>query len=74
MKVKIGKLTRYEKFKLLGLIIKSISGVIGGSLILTESHPYWTLGILGLGAAANEVVSFFKDKENNINIPDNVQN
>jgi hypothetical protein len=54
----------YDKLKLVGLIIKAISGVVGGSLILSEAKPYLTLAILALGAAANEVVSFLKDKEN----------
>lgn len=58
-------LTTYDKYKLIGLIIKSITGVIGGSLILTETHPYLTLFILAIGAGANEWVSFLKDKEAN---------
>ena len=57
-------ITKFEKFKLIGLCIKGATGIVGGSLILTESHPYWALGILSLGAIANEVVSFIKDKEN----------
>jgi len=57
-------LSSYDKLKLVGLIIKAISGVVGGSLILSEAKPYLTLAILALGAAANEVVSFLKDKEN----------
>lgn len=56
-------LTSYEKYKLLGLMIKAATGVIGGSLILTEKHPYASLLILAIGAAANEWVSFIKDKE-----------
>lgn len=55
--------TKYDKYKLVGLIIKSVTGIIGGSLILTENHPYITLIVLSIGAAANEGVSFLKDKE-----------
>ncbi len=58
-------LTTYDKFKLTGLVIKSVTGVIGGSLILTESHPYLALTVLAIGAASNEVVSYLKDKEVN---------
>lgn len=54
----------YEKLKLTGLIVKAVSGVVGGSLILSEAKPYLTLAILALGAAANEVISFLKEKEN----------
>jgi len=56
-------LSKYDKFKLIGLIIKAITGVIGGSLVLTEKHPYITLVVLAIGAGANEWVSFIKDKE-----------
>ena len=32
------------------------------AMILTENHPYISLGILSLGAAANEAITFIKDK------------
>jgi divalent metal cation (Fe/Co/Zn/Cd) transporter len=56
-------LSKYDKYKLFGLIIKAITGVIGGSLVLTENHPYITLIVLSIGAGANEYISFIKDKE-----------
>ena len=56
-------LSKYDKYKLFGLIIKAITGVVGGSLVLTEKHPYITLVVLAIGAGANEWVSFIKDKE-----------
>lgn len=56
-------LSKYDKFKLFGLVIKAITGVVGGSLVLTEKHPYITLVVLAIGAGANEWVSFIKDKE-----------
>jgi hypothetical protein len=54
---------KYDKLKMFGLIIKSVTGIVGGSLILTEDHPYITLAVLALGGAANEFVSVLKDKE-----------
>ena len=56
-------LSKYDKYKLFGLVIKAITGVVGGSLVLTEKHPYITLIVLAIGAGANEWVSFIKDKE-----------
>jgi hypothetical protein len=56
-------LNTYEKFKLLGLIIKAVFGSIGGAVILEQNHPYLALFILALGAGANEWVSFLKDRE-----------
>lgn len=53
----------YDKLKMVGLIIKSVTGIIGGSLVLTENHPYITLTVLAIGGAANEFVSVLKDKE-----------
>lgn len=57
------KFTKIEKFKLIGLCIKAVTGIIGGSLILEQNHPYVTLIVLAIGAVANEVVSFIKEKE-----------
>jgi hypothetical protein len=66
--------TEYDKFKLTGLCIKSATGVIGGSLVLEQKHPYLTLAVLALGAIANEITNFLKEKENeknNLNPTDN---
>jgi hypothetical protein len=63
MKEKIQSLTSYEKYKLIGLIIKGVTGVVGGSLVLAEGHPYIAMTVLALGAGANEAVNFYKEKE-----------
>ena len=62
--MKIFTLSKIEKLKLIGLCIKGATGIIGGSLILVEGHPYLSISILALGGVANEVVSFIKEKEN----------
>jgi len=48
--------------KLTALIVKSITGVLGASLVLENNHPYITLGVLCLGAAANEYIIYNSDK------------
>lgn len=68
--MKILSLSRIEKLKLMGQCIRAGSGVIGGSLILSEAKPYITLAILAIGAVANEVVSFIKEKENILAVQD----
>ena len=60
----LSTLTKLEKLKLVGLCIKGITAVIGGSLVLTKEHPYITLAVLALGALGDQVVSFIKEKEN----------
>lgn len=65
--MKIFSLSKIEKLKLIGLCIQGVTGVVGGSLILVEGHPYLTLVVLSLGAIANQVVSFIKEKENQNN-------
>lgn len=60
----IFSLNKIEKLKLIGLCVKSVTAIVGGSLILVEGHPYLSIAILALGGAANEVVSFIKEKEN----------
>ena len=62
--MKILTLSKLEKLKLAGLCIQAVTGVIGGSLILSEGYPYTTLAVLAIGALANQVVSFIKEKEN----------
>jgi len=64
--MKIFSLSRIEKLKLIGLCIKSVTGIAGGSLILVEGHPYLTVSILAIGGVANEIVSFIKEKENKL--------
>lgn len=65
----INKLTSsYEKgksnkLKLIALCIKSITGVLGASMILTEQRPYITLAILCAGAVANEITNFINEEE-----------
>lgn len=62
--MKIFSLSRIEKLKLIGLCVKAATAIVGGSLILTEGHPYLSVAILALGGVANEIVSFIKEKEN----------
>lgn len=57
-------LSKIEKLKLTGLCIEAVTGVIGGSLILSQAYPYVTLSVLAIGAVATKIVSFIKEKEN----------
>ncbi len=65
--MRIFSLNRIEKLKLIGLCIKAVTAVFGGSLILSEGHPYLALSVLAIGGVANEVTSFIKEKENAAN-------
>jgi len=49
-----------QKYKFILTVVKAVSGVIGGALVLTENHPYITLIFLAVGAGANEALNFFK--------------
>lgn len=60
-------LSTLDKYKLTATLIKTVTGVIGGSLILEQNHPYITLSILAVGAAANEFVVFLQNKQNKPN-------
>ena len=55
-----------NKVKLLALIVKAITGVVGASLILTEEHPYLALIALSIGAAVNEFLLFIEKTKNRI--------
>ena len=56
-------LTKIEKIKIVGLVVKAVTGVLGASLILTEHHPYLSILVLVAGASANEVLNFIKERE-----------
>lgn len=57
------KLSKIDKLILVGLCIKATTGVLGASLILSEKHPYFALVTLAIGAASNELLGFFKNRE-----------
>jgi hypothetical protein len=45
--------------KLIALCVKGATGVIGGSLVLENAHPYLTLSVLAIGAIVNEIINFY---------------
>jgi len=49
-----------SKINILLISIKAVAGVAGGAMILSNNHPYLSLIILALGAAANEVQAYIK--------------
>lgn len=60
---KIEEFSRYDKLKLIGLSIEAFSGVVGASLIMSQKYPIITVIVLGIGAVANKIVSYMKEKE-----------
>ncbi len=61
--MKLLNFTKYDKYKLVGLCIKAATGIVGGSMIVSEGHPYITLAVCSIGAVSNEIVNFIRDKE-----------
>jgi hypothetical protein len=49
-----------NKAKIIAVCIKSATGVIGGSLVLSQGHPYIALTVLAMGAIANEIINLYK--------------
>lgn len=64
--MKIIGLNKIEKLTLISRCVKSVTAIVGGSLVLTEGHPYITMTVLAIGGIANECVSYLKDKENQV--------
>ncbi len=62
----IYSLNKIEKLSLISRCIKSLTAIAGGSLILVEGHPYLALSVCAIGGVANEVISFLKEKENEL--------
>lgn len=52
-----------NKWVFVAFAVKSVTGILGGSLILTNEHPYLSLLVLGIGAIANEAIDFFDLKK-----------
>ncbi len=52
-----------KRIKFIAICIKSVTGVLGASMILTEQKPYVTLIILSLGAIANEILNFMNAEQ-----------
>ena len=48
-----------RKWAFIAIAVKAFTGIIGGSLVLTNEHPYLSLAVLGIGAIANEAINFF---------------
>lgn len=57
-----GKKTDNNKGKVITLVIKAVTGVLGTSLVLENNHPYITLTVLVIGAVANELSSIYNWK------------
>jgi hypothetical protein len=52
-----------NKWAFIAFAIKAITGILGGSLVLTNEHPYLSLTVLAIGAVANEAINFFDLKK-----------
>ena len=52
-----------NKWAFIAFAVKSVTGILGGSLVLTNEHPYLSLMVLGIGAIANEAIDFFDLKK-----------
>ena len=57
----IKKIKNMEKLALLAMCIEAVTGVIGGSMVLEQNHPYITLTVLATGAVATKITNYFKD-------------
>jgi hypothetical protein len=44
-------------FKVILYSIKAAGGVIGGALVIEQSHPYIALACLAVGAVADQIIS-----------------
>lgn len=56
-----------RKVKLIALCIRAVTGVIGGSLILSNEHPYLSIAVLAIGAVADEITKFISEEESDDN-------
>ena len=54
---------KHDKIVLASRIVKAATGAIGAQMILDNANKYGILTVLAVGAIANEILSFYKEKE-----------
>ncbi len=52
-----------KKLALIAMCIEAATGIIGGSMVLEQNHPYITLAILATGAVATKITNYIKDNQ-----------
>lgn len=57
----VNNLKKMKKWELVALCIEAATGIIGGSMVLEQNHPYLTLVILATGAIATKIANYIKE-------------
>ena len=52
-----------NKWAFIAFALKTVTGVVGGSLVLSNEHPYIALLVLAIGALSNEAIDFYDLKK-----------
>ena len=52
-----------NKWAFIAFTVKAVTGLVGGSLVLSNEHPFIALTVLAIGAVANEAIDFFDLKK-----------
>lgn len=47
--------------KLIATCVKAATGVLGSAAIIEQSSPYISIGILMVGAVANEIIEYYEN-------------
>ena len=50
-----------KKWELVALCIEAATGIVGGSMVLEQNHPYITLAILATGAISTKIANYIKE-------------
>ena len=53
-----------ENLMIVAKVVKGITGVLGGAVILENNHPYIAITILSIGAGINELILYVEKKRN----------
>lgn len=57
----IKKIQNMKKWALVAMCIEAATGIVGGSMVLEQNHPYITLAILATGAVATKIANYLKE-------------
>ena len=57
----VSNIKKMKKWELVALCIEAATGIVGGSMVLEQNHPYITLTILATGAIATKIANYIKE-------------
>lgn len=56
-------LSKYDKIKMLLIVIEALCASVGGALVISEGHPLTSVSLIALAAAAGKLNNYLDKKQ-----------